>query len=66
MEPFIKTMADTTVDGEPAISARVISFWGGFGSIAMLVGQSLGGPMSDRLGRRLVDFFDPFVDLDHG
>lgn len=47
-------MADTTVDGEPTISAHVISFWGGFGTIAMLAGQTVGGPMSDRIGRRSV------------
>ncbi|KAL1858280.1 hypothetical protein VTK73DRAFT_7864 [Phialemonium thermophilum] len=52
MPAFVKTMADTVVDGEPTISARVISFWGGFGTIAQLVGQAVGGPMSDRLGRR--------------
>jgi hypothetical protein len=45
-------MADTVVDGVPTISAKVLSFWGGFGTIAQLGGQAMGGPLSDRIGRK--------------
>ncbi|RSH93493.1 hypothetical protein EHS25_007849 [Saitozyma podzolica] len=49
---FVATMADTVVDGVPTISAKVLSFWGGFGTIAQLCGQAMGGPLSDRIGRK--------------
>lgn len=35
-------MADTIVDGEPAISARTVSFWQGFAEMSKMVGMFAG------------------------
>jgi hypothetical protein len=47
-------MADTTINGEPAISAQVISFFQGFAEISKTIGMFLGGPMMNYIGRKLV------------
>ena len=54
MDPFVKQMADTVIDGEPALSAKVVSFFQGFGEIARMTGYLAGGFVSDRLGRKYV------------
>jgi len=36
---FVRQMADTTIDGEPAISARTISFFQGFAEISKTIGM---------------------------
>jgi hypothetical protein len=45
-------MADTVIDGVPTISARTISFWGGFGSVSQTIAQYFGATMSDYIGRK--------------
>jgi SP family general alpha glucoside:H+ symporter-like MFS transporter len=45
-------MANTIIDGKPAISAQVISFWQGFAEVAKTVGMFTGGTFADRLGRK--------------
>jgi MFS family permease len=52
MAPFVQTMHDITVDGAPALSSKVISFWQGFGETAKMIGQVLGGWLADRFGRK--------------
>lgn len=52
MPAFIRTMADTTVDGEPAVSARIVSFWQGFAEMTKTIGMFAGGWCADRLGRK--------------
>lgn len=52
MQAFINTMADTTIDGQPAVSAKVISYWQGFAEITKTVGMFTGGPIADRFGRK--------------
>jgi MFS family permease len=52
MPAFIKDMADTVIDGEPAISAKVVSFWQGFAEMTKTLGMFTGGWFADRLGRR--------------
>lgn len=52
MQAFINTMADTTVNGEPAISATVVSYWQGFAEMSKTLGMFTGGALADRLGRK--------------
>lgn len=52
MPAFIRQMADTTVNGEPAVSARTVSFWQGFAEMTKTVGMFAGGWFADRLGRK--------------
>jgi hypothetical protein len=52
MQAFINDMADTTINGEPAISARVVSFWQGFAEMSKTLGMFAGGFFADRIGRK--------------
>jgi len=52
MEPFVRQMADITLDGAPAISAKVISYWQGFAEISKTLGMFTGALAMDRLGRK--------------
>ena len=52
MDPFVKQMANTSVDGEPAISSQVISYLQGFAETAKMAGYGIGGILSDRFGRK--------------
>ncbi|KAM5363636.1 hypothetical protein ACJZ2D_011920 [Fusarium nematophilum] len=52
MQSFINQMADTTIDGEPAISAKVVSYWQGFAEMAKTLGMFAGGYFADRFGRK--------------
>lgn len=52
MQAFINDMADTTINGEPAISARVVSFWQGFAEMSKTLGMFTGGFFADRIGRK--------------
>jgi SP family general alpha glucoside:H+ symporter-like MFS transporter len=45
-------MANTRINGEPAVSATVISFWQGFAEMSKTLGMFLGGTLSDRFGRK--------------
>jgi MFS family permease len=45
-------MADTIVDGEPAISARTVSYWQGFAEMSKTLGMFTGGYFADKLGRK--------------
>ncbi|ORY27930.1 and other transporter-domain-containing protein [Naematelia encephala] len=52
MQAFINTMADTTVDGVPVVSAKVISYWQGFAEMSKTLGMFAGGTIADRFGRK--------------
>jgi hypothetical protein len=39
MKAFVKQMANTVIDGEPAVSATVISYWQGFAEMSKTVGM---------------------------
>jgi MFS transporter, SP family, general alpha glucoside:H+ symporter len=52
MQAFINQMADTTIRGEPAISARVVSYWQGFAEMSKMIGMFAGGYFADRFGRK--------------
>lgn len=52
MQAFINTMADTIVNGEPAISAKVVSFWQGFAEMSKTLGMFTGGYFANRFGRK--------------
>ncbi|KAH7125837.1 general substrate transporter [Dactylonectria macrodidyma] len=52
MQAFINQMADTTVDGAPAISAKVVSYWQGFAEMSKTLGMFTGGYFADRFGRK--------------
>ncbi|KXJ90287.1 general substrate transporter [Microdochium bolleyi] len=52
MPAFIRDMADTTLNGQPAVSARIVSFWQGFAEMAKTLGMFTGGWVADRLGRK--------------
>ena len=45
-------MADTTINGQPAISGLTVSFLGGFPAMVQIFGQLCGGPISNRFGRK--------------
>ena len=47
-------MADSTINGRPAISGLTVSFLGGFPAMAQIFGQFAGGPLSNRIGRKWV------------
>jgi len=49
---FVATMANTVIDGQPAISATVISFWQGFAEMSKTAGMFAGGTIADRFGRK--------------
>lgn len=49
---FVSQMADTMVDGAPAVSARTVSFWQGFAEMAKMAGMFAGGYFADRFGRK--------------
>lgn len=52
MQAFINTMADTTIDGAPAVSAKVVSYWQGFAEMSKALGMFLGGTFANRFGRK--------------
>lgn len=54
MQPFINQMADITIDGMPAISAKIISYWQGFAEMTKTAGMFSGGWFADRFGRKSV------------
>ncbi|KNB14800.1 hypothetical protein FOXG_21209 [Fusarium oxysporum f. sp. lycopersici 4287] len=54
MQAFINTMADTTINGKPAVSARVVSYWQGFAEMSKTLGMFTGGYFADRLGRNAI------------
>jgi hypothetical protein len=45
-------MADTTINGQAAVSGQTVSFWGGFPAMSQIFGQLFGGFISDRIGRK--------------
>jgi SP family general alpha glucoside:H+ symporter-like MFS transporter len=49
---FIRQFADTTINGEPAISATTISFFQGFAEISKTIGMFAGGTLMDKIGRK--------------
>ncbi|KAI5360129.1 Putative major facilitator, sugar transporter, major facilitator superfamily [Septoria linicola] len=49
---FVRQMADTMVDGEPAVSARTVSFWQGFAEMSKMVGMFTAGYFADKFGRK--------------
>ena len=51
---FVKQMANTVIDGEPAVSARVVSFWQGFAEMAKMTGMFMSYFFADRIGRKYV------------
>jgi SP family general alpha glucoside:H+ symporter-like MFS transporter len=52
MQAFINQMADTTINGEPAISAKVVSYWQGFAEMSKTLGMFTGGYFANRFGRK--------------
>ncbi|KAH7259409.1 major facilitator superfamily domain-containing protein [Fusarium redolens] len=52
MQAFINTMADTTINGKPAVSARVVSYWQGFAEMSKTLGMFTGGYFADKFGRK--------------
>jgi hypothetical protein len=54
MQAFINQMADTTIDGAPAISAKVVSYWQGFAEMSKTLGMFTGGYFANRFGRKYV------------
>lgn len=52
MPAFIAQMADTVVDGQPAISAKVVSFWQGFAEMTKTLGMFAGGYFANKFGRK--------------
>lgn len=54
MQAFIITMADTTIDGAPAVSAKVVSLWQGIAEMSKTLGMFSGGPIANRFGRKSV------------
>lgn len=52
MPAFVKQMANTVIDGQPAISAQVISYFQGFAEMSKMFGYGLGGLLSDLFGRK--------------
>jgi SP family general alpha glucoside:H+ symporter-like MFS transporter len=52
MQAFINQMYDTTIDGKPAVSAKVVSYWQGFAEMSKTVGMFAGGWFADRFGRK--------------
>jgi len=64
MQAFVNQFADTMVDGRPAVSAKVISFWQGFAEMTKTLGMFAGGPIADRIGRKSVlSCLSPFLSL---
>jgi SP family general alpha glucoside:H+ symporter-like MFS transporter len=52
MQAFINQMHDTMIDGKPAVSAKVVSYWQGFAEMSKTVGMFAGGWFADRFGRK--------------
>jgi hypothetical protein len=52
MPAFIEQMADTVIDGKPAISAHVVSYFQGFAEMSKMTGMFVGGSFADRFGRK--------------
>jgi SP family general alpha glucoside:H+ symporter-like MFS transporter len=52
MQAFINQMHDTTLDGKPLVSAKVVSYWQGFAEMSKTVGMFAGGWFADRFGRK--------------
>ncbi|CAK1367616.1 uncharacterized protein RHO25_013134 [Cercospora beticola] len=49
---FVNQMADTVIDGEPAVSGRIVSFWQGFAEMSKMAGMFAGGYFADKFGRK--------------
>ncbi|WVQ67599.1 uncharacterized protein L199_005802 [Kwoniella botswanensis] len=49
---FIATMGDTVINGQPANSAKVVSYWQGFAEMSKTLGMFAGGTIMDRFGRK--------------
>ena len=49
---FVQTMANTEINGRPAIAGLTVSFLSGFPAMAQIFGQFIGGPLSNRIGRK--------------
>lgn len=52
MQAFINQMADTTLNGEPVISAKVVSYWQGFAEMSKTLGMFTGGYFANQFGRK--------------
>jgi MFS transporter, SP family, general alpha glucoside:H+ symporter len=52
MQAFINDMADTTIDGAPAVSAKVVSYWQGFAEMSKTLGMFTGGTLANYFGRK--------------
>jgi SP family general alpha glucoside:H+ symporter-like MFS transporter len=52
MQAFINQMANTTINGERAISATVVSYWQGFAEMSKALGMFTGGYFANRFGRK--------------
>lgn len=52
MQAFINQMADTSIAGEPAISAKVVSYWQGFAEMSKMLGMFTGGYFANKFGRK--------------
>ena len=49
---FVRQMANTTIGGQPAVGAKVISFWQGFAEMSKTIGMFAGGALMNRCGRK--------------
>ncbi|WVW84371.1 hypothetical protein I302_106405 [Kwoniella bestiolae CBS 10118] len=52
MQAFINVMADTVIDGKPAVSAKVVSYWQGFAEMSKTLGMFTGGWFANKFGRK--------------
>lgn len=52
VQAFLDTMANTTIDGKPAVTATVLAFWQGFAEMTKTLGMFTGGYFANRFGRK--------------